>query len=250
MTINVGPAIQQLTAFTDAGKKQVTFATRVALTRTAQLASAKLKHEIRDIFRSPTPYTLSSLFVRPATKSNLSAEVKLKDFAAKATPAATYLAPQIKGGTRPMKRFERAMQSVGALPPGYRIVPGKGAKLDSYGNMNRGQIVQILAYFRSFPEAGYKANMTAQGRAKMAMGTKKKPGFRYFVGRPGDRMPLGVYQSMRGGGPGSLKPVMVFVRYASYHKIFDFEYVVEKTVEKEFAGQFARAYVEALRTAR
>ena len=83
MTINVGPAIQQLTAFADAGKKQVTFATRVALTRTAQLASANLKHEMRDIFRSPTPYTLSSLFVRPATKTNLTAEVKLKDFAAK-----------------------------------------------------------------------------------------------------------------------------------------------------------------------
>ena len=250
MTINVAPAIRQLMAYTDSAKKQVQFATRVALTRVAQLASANLKHEMRDIFRSPTPYTLSSLFVRPATKTNLTAEVKLKDYATKATPAATYLAPQIKGGTRPMKRFERAMQSVGALPPGYRIVPGGGAKLDSYGNMNRGQIVQILAYFRTFPEAGYKANMTAAGRAKMALGTKKKPGFRYFVGRPGDRMPLGVYQSMRGGGPGSLKPVMVFVRTASYRKIFDFEYVVEKTVEKEFAGQFSRAYVDALRTAR
>jgi len=250
MTVNVGPAIQQLTAFTAAGKKQITFATRVALTRTAQLASANLKHEMRDIFRSPTPYTLSSLFVRPATAKRLEAEVKLKDFAAKATPAATYLAPQIKGGLRPMKRFEKAMQSVGALPPGYRIVPGAGAKLDSYGNMNRGQIVQILAYFRSFPEAGYKANMTAQGRAKLALGNKKRAGFRYFVGRPGDRAPLGVYQSMRGGGPGALKPVMIFVRWALYHKNFDFTYVVEKTVEKEFDGQFKRAFAEAMRTAR
>lgn len=249
MKIDVSTAIRGLTAFSDTGKKQVEFATRVALTRTAQLASANLKHEMNDVFRSPTPYTLSSLFVRPATRANLTAEVKLKDFAAKATPAATYLAPQIKGGARPMKRFERAMQSIGALPPGHRIVPGAGAKLDSYGNMNRGQIVQILAYFRSFPEAGYKANMTVEGRAKLAYGTKKRPGFRYFVGRPG-RAPLGVYQSMRGGGPGALKPVMVFVRWAQYRKTFDFTYVVEKAVEKDFGLQFTRAYAEALRTAR
>lgn len=249
MKIDVSSAIQQLGAFSDAGKKQVTFATRVALTRTAQLASGALKHEMRDSFRNPTPYTMSSLFVRPATRSNLTAEVKLKDFAAKATPAATYLAPQITGGRREMKRFERAMQSVGALPPGYRIVPGAGAQLDSYGNMSRGQIVQILAYFRAFPEAGYKANMTAQGRAKLALSTKKRQGFRYFVGRPG-RAPLGVYQSLRGGGPGSLKPVMVFVRWANYRKRLDFQYTVELTVKNEFNGQFTRAYAEALRTAR
>ena len=250
MKIDVSPAIQQLSAFSDAGKKQVTFATRVALTRTAQLASANLKHEMRDVFRSPTPYTMSSLFVRPATRKTLTAEVKLKDFAAKATPASAYLAPQITGGARKMKRFERAMQSVGALPPGYRIVPGTGAKLDSYGNMSRGQIVQILSYFRAFPESGYKANMNAQGRAKLALGTKKRQGMRYFVGRPGGRAPLGVYQSLRGGGPGSLKPIMVFVRWANYRKTFDFQYVVELTVRKEFPGQFSRAHAEALSTAR
>lgn len=250
MKIDVSSAIQQLSTFSDAGKKQVTFATRVALTRTAQLASGALKHEMRDSFRNPTPYTMSSLFVRPATRTNLTAEVKLKDFAAKATPAATYLAPQITGGRRQMKRFERARQSIGALPPGYRIVPGAGAKLDSYGNMNRGQIVQILAYFRAFPEAGYKANMTAQGRAKMALGTKARQGFRYFVGRPGDRGALGVYQSLRGGGRGSLKPVMIFVRWANYRKRFDFQYTVELTVKNEFSAQFSRAYAEALATAR
>ena len=69
MTINVGPAIQQLTAFSDAGKKQVAFATRVALTRTAQLASANLKHEMSDIFRRPTPYTFSC--ATPATTRTL-----------------------------------------------------------------------------------------------------------------------------------------------------------------------------------
>lgn len=84
----------------------------------------------------------------------------------------------------------------------------------------------------------------------MALGTKTRQGFRYFVGRPGNRSPLGVYQSLRGGGPGSLKPVMVFVRWANYRKRFDFQYTVELTVKNEFNSQFSRAYAEAIRTAR
>lgn len=250
MTIDVRGAIAHLTAHTTAGKKQVTFATRVALSRTIVKAKGALEHEMRDVFSNPTPFTVSSLYVRPATATNLSAEVKLKDFAAKATPASKFLTAQIKGGERGQKRFERALQSVGALPPGYRIVPGSAAKLDSYGNMSRGQIVQILAFFRSFPEAGYKANMTAEGRAKLARGSKQRPGFAYFAGRPGDRLPLGIYQRVSFARGTAVKPVMIFVRSTVYQKVFDFEYVANKTVEAEFGGEFARAFIEARDTAR
>lgn len=250
MTIDVSQAIVQLTRDLDAGRKQVTFATRVALTRTAQKVLVAQQREMRDIFRNPTPYTMSSLFLRPATKTNLSAEVKLKDFASKATPASKFLSAQISGGQRSQKRFERALQSVGALPPGYRIVPGSAAKLDSYGNMSRGQIVQILAFFRAFPEAGYKANMTSQGRDKLVRGSKRQQGFAYFVGRPGDRLPLGIYQRVSFARGTALKPVMIFVQSAIYQPVFDFESVAKQTIKAEFAGEFATAWTEAKRTAR
>ncbi|MFZ3286203.1 MAG: hypothetical protein WA191_05090 [Telluria sp.] len=250
MSIDVSNAIAQLTARTTAGPKQVKFAARVALTRSIVKAKGALEHEMRDVFSNPTPFTMSSLYVRPATATNLSAEVKLKDFAAKATPASKFLSAQIKGGQRSQKRFERALQSVGALPPGYRIVPGAAAKLDSYGNMSRGQIVQILAFFRAFPEAGYKANMTSQGRAKLARGSKSKQGFAYFAGRPGDRLPLGIYQRITFARGSAIKPVMIFVRSAIYQPTLDFEYVAEKTIQTEFAGEFVRAFAEAVRTAR
>lgn len=250
MTIDVRAAIVSLTRHTTGGQKQVTFATRVALTRTGKKVEVAEVKEMRDIFNNPTPYTMSSLYLRPATASNLSAEVKLKDFAAKATPASKFLAAQLKGGSRAPKRFERALQSIGALPPGYRVVPGTGAKMDGYGNMSSGQIVQILAFFRAFPEAGYKANMTAATKARLARGTKKKLGFAYFVGRPGDRLPLGIYQRVAFGQGSAIRPVMIFVRSAVYQAIFDFEYVAERTIAAEFGGEFARAYIEAQATAR
>lgn len=251
MAIDVRDAVRQLTAGILVEEKQVKFATRVALTRTAKKVEAAELHEMRDIFDRPTPFTLSGLFVRPATTTNLTAEVKLKDFASKSsTPAATYMAAQIKGGTRRQKRFERALQSVGALPPGYRVVPGEGAELDAYGNMSRGQIVQILSFFNAFPEAGYKANMSDKRRESLARGSKTRQGMAYFVGRPGDRLPLGVYQRVHFAGGSAIRPVMIFVREVTYQATFDFGYVAEKTIERHFASEFQRALDEARATQR
>lgn len=250
MSVDVRGALAHLGRIVAAEKKQVNFATKVALTRTGQKVMVAEQREMRDVFSMPTPFTMSSLYLRPATSSNLSAEVKLKDFASKATPASKFLAAQLKGGERVQKRFERALQAVGALPPGFRIVPGDAAKLDAYGNMDRGQIVQILAFFRAFPEAGYKANMTAQGRAKLARGGKTRQGISYFAGRPGDRLPLGIYQRVTFARGTAIKPVMIFVRSAVYQAVFNFEDVAKRTVDAEFGPQFALAYAEAKRTAR
>jgi hypothetical protein len=250
MGIDVREAIAALSAIGTAGQKQVRFATRVALTRTAKAAAEAEVREMRDVFRSPTPYTLNSVYVMPATSTRLEAEVKLKDDATKAVPASKFLAAQVSGGQRGLKRFERALTAAGVMPVGYRAVPGKGAKLDAYGNMSRGQIVQILAFFRAFPEMGYKANMTDKGKARLARGSKRVQGFVYFVGSPGDRLPLGVYQRVSFHGGTAIKPVLLFVRSAVYQHVFDFQYVVEQTVKTEFAGEFAKAYIEAQETAR
>lgn len=250
MGINVQGAIDALTAHTTAGLKQVRFATRLALTRTAQVAAKAEVKEMRDVFRNPTPYTLNSVFVQAATTTRLQATVKLKDEATKATPAVKFLAAQVSGGQRRLKRFEQALVAAGAMPVGYRAVPGKGAKVDSYGNMSRGQIIQILAFFRAFPEMGYKANMTAATKARLARGTKRTAGFTYFAGSPGDRMPLGIYQRISFARGTAVRPVLIFVRSALYEARLDFKYVVEQTVKTEFAGEFNRAWAEALRTAR
>jgi len=250
MTIDVRDAIASLTRQSNAGQKQVKFATRVALTRTGQQVKVAEEREMRDVFSNPTPFTMSSLYLRPATSSNLTAEVKLKDFAGKGIPASVFLAPQIKGGMRGQKRFERALRSIGVLEDDERVVPGAGAKLDAYGNIDRGQIVQILSYFRTSPEAGHTLNMTDKKRAALARGTARKQGFSYFIGRPGDRLPHGIYQRINFSRGTAIRPIMIFVRSTIYEAVFDFKGVAEDTIKTAFPDEFARAFAEAEATAR
>lgn len=252
ITLSVKHDLDKLsTSIGDLQKRQIPFAAKNAINATAKKVVERETHEMRDIFDRPTPYTLSSVKVFSyATPQNLQAVVGLKDETGKGIPAIKFLATEIAGGARRMKRFEIALRSVGALPEGYRAVPGEGAKRDSYGNMSPAQIVQILSFFKAFPEAGYKANMSAKRRASLKKGSKKSLGFEYFVGRPGDRLPLGVWQRFRLGHGSAIKPVLIFVTSASYQAIFDFVYVAKVAVDKEFPGEFSQAMAEAVRTAR
>lgn len=234
-------------------QRQIPFAAVQALNGTVQAAKEADVREMRDVFDRPTPYTLSGVYAQRATKARLEAEVGLKDFAAKATPAAKFLQPQIAGGVRRPKRFEVALRRAGVLPPDMLAVPGEGARVDAFGNLSRGQLVQILAYFRAFPEAGYRANLSAGRRAALARGSARRGvrGFAYFVGRPGGgKLPLGVWQRVRFGFGSALKPVLIFVPGAVYAPIYDFEFVARKTVEREFPRRFEAALASAWRTAR
>lgn len=253
MLINIADnALDVMRELDEIQHKQLPYATMVAINNTAAKAVAAEEREIKDVFNNPTPYTLGAVARTYANKQNLAARIYLKDFAGKGTPASKFLASEIEGGARKMKRFEIALQSVGALPSGFRIVPGAAAKLDSYGNMDRGQIVQILSFFKAFPEMGYKGNMTDKKRAALARGNKRTGamGYVYFVGRPGDRLPLGIWQRFTQGHGSLIKPVMIFVPHANYKKLYDFTYVGQKVIDREFIGEMKLAAEMALRTAR
>lgn len=253
MTIQITGLDELRSALNDFSKRQIPFAVAEALNDTAKDAQAALVHEINDSFDRPTPYTLSSIYVRRATKDNLKAQVGIKDFAGKGIPASKYLAAQIEGGSRHQKRFERALQSVGALPPGYSVVPGAMAKLDAYGNIDKGLIVQLLSYFKAFPEMGYRANMTDRRRATLAKGNKKKniQGVAYFVGQPGGmRCPLGIWARYSFGHGSAIKPILIFVPSVHYEKRFDFYYTVQKKVESVFDKNMVAAWERAIRTAK
>lgn len=251
LTVDVSKAVGELTD--KLGKlayAQMPYAASVALNRTAEEIQRREIHEMKDVFDRPTPWTLSGTFVKRASKANLQASVGLKDFAGKGIPASKFLAPQIAGGSRRLKRFEKALRSAGHLPEDFRAVPGSGAELDSYGNIKPSQIVQILSFLRAFPEAGYRANMTDKKRMRLARGTKSKRGFTYFIGRPGGRAPLGVWQRIGFAGGTAVKPVLIFVRHAQYQAVFDFGYVATTTAERAFPSHFEAALADAVRTAR
>lgn len=222
-----------------------------AIDATAKKVKEAEQKEMRDVFDRPTPYIMESIFVKPTSSGNLTATVGIKDQATKAVPASKILSAQITGGSRRYKRFEVALRSVGALPDGYYIVPGSGATLDQHGNLSRGLVVQILSYFKAFPEQGYRANATEASRAKLAKGNKTRYGVSYFVGRPGDgKLPLGIWQRVHSNFGKALRPILIFVPHGQYHPVFDFKYVAELTVKKEYGKEFNRAFNDVMRAAK
>lgn len=235
-------------------QKQVAFATAVALTKTVKEIEAAQYREIKDVFDRPTAYTMNSLYVRTANKNNLQATVMIKDESMKTRNPGQYLKPEIHGGARNLKAFEKALRSVGVLPDGYYAVPGSAAKIDAYGNMNRGQIVQLISYFGGFAESGSKANMTNSSRTKF----ERKQGravaagkAQFFVGSPADgKLPFGIWQRFSFSSGTSIKPILLFVRGVNYQKRFDFVYVANKTFERNWRKNFDASLAEALRTAK
>lgn len=88
-------------------EKQIPFLTAYALTKTAQdIKDAEYKL-IGQVFDRPTRFTLNSLFVRPATKSNLVASVEFKEGFG-SVPAWRYLGPHVDGGGRQKKSHASA----------------------------------------------------------------------------------------------------------------------------------------------
>lgn len=219
-------------------------ASEVAIVRTSRAVRTAQKAEIIRVFDRPTPWTQGAIHSR-FNKRELSATVWLNEEPGKGTPATTYLLPQIEGGERGQKRFERALQRVGLLPAGWLAVPGQGARLDAYGNMSRGQIVQIMAWFSAFGEQGYSANMTAKGRARLSKSTKRRQGFSYFAVYPGRtrtrHLHPGIYQRFDFAVGSAIKPVLIFVRAAHYQKRYDFHGVAQREVDRTFKPELDAA---------
>lgn len=234
-------------------QKQLPFAMAAALTRTAHDVRDAERKEMARAFDRPTRYTLNSLYVKPATKAQLVARVWVKD----SDRAAHYLLPQIWGGSRPMKRFEELLRQRGIMGANERAVPGEGAKLDAYGNMSRGQIVQILSQLRTFNLAGFDANATNSKRSRA-----KRAKVKYFFARQGEsRVGGGAWkrgdkvQHLRSGvyaktARGGLTPVLIFVKGTGYRARLRFFEVGRKTVADRFRSHFANAFRHATKTAR
>lgn len=231
-------------------KKKIPQAVVVALNTTRYQVLDALREQMKTDFDRPTPYTLGSLYATKATLDNLSTTVLPREFAGKGTPAAKYLKPEIYGGERRLKRFEKALQSVGVLPKGMYAYPGKGATMDAYGNMSPGQIVQIISYFNAFGQQGYRANMGEKGRLKLLRGGKKGFGFEYFVVRHkhGGLRP-GIWKSTSAragryvvGGVGRVVvPVLIFGKKPTYTRRYRWAETAHKAATQAWPANYMKA---------
>src|SRR4051794_26909518 len=99
MQIRVAADIRKATRYLDdAAKRQVPFATAKALTATADAARIAVTRSLPHVLDRPTPFTLRSVRISPARKSDLTARVFVMD------KQAEYLAIQETGGDATPKK--------------------------------------------------------------------------------------------------------------------------------------------------
>lgn len=254
-----------------------------AITRTAVAVRSEMQREMAGAINRPTNYTTRNLRYTAANAKSLQASVGFdivanQDMYGRATgytqmgagqtPVGKYMHDQIHGGPRRNKRFEIALQRVGILKPGWYAVPGKRAKLDSYGNQSPGEIRQILSWFDAAElVAGSSQNMRREGRAKRAQGTARRAGWEYHVIRPGQvvkrtwarntsaagpsrsrgshKMQPGIYRVTRHAMGNQIEPIMIFVQSAGYRPRFDFYGSARRAVDRIYPQQVERAILEA-----
>jgi hypothetical protein len=221
--------------------RRVSAALATALTRTAAEVKAAVTQELDRSLDRPTPYTMRSLYMRPARADRLDAEVWVKDDrAGSGTPATRYLLPQVDGGVRRIKRFELALQASGAMPRGWQAVPGAGAHLDAYGNISRGQLAQIISQVGTELTAGHNRTMSTDPRRRIS--AQRRAGGRFFAVRPGQRLPPGIYQREFAGR--NITPVLIFVRSTAYQPRVDFYGVAQRVAADRLPAQVDRALGE------
>lgn len=223
-----------------------------ALTFTTERVRDGLRAEMSRVFIGPVPFTLNSLRLKTATAQRLEAEVKIKDEAGKGTPAIKYLAPQIYGGNRGQKRFERSLERSGLLPNGWVTVPGDAVKLDASGNVPSSVYVRVLSQLRVQIFGGFESRIGGKDldKAKVAK-TVKRQGGRFFVGKPGNgRMPLGIWFRQTIGldetNVSTISPMFLFVPSAKYKKRFDFFGVGNRLTQVIAPQQIERRFVKYL----
>lgn len=249
LKLNIKSDAKQLLKALGDNQKQIRIATSIALTKTAKQVEAEEYIEIKRVFDRPTKYTLTGLFTKPSTKNNLEASVGIKNDVFKGTPAEKYLYPNIVGGGRNIKRFERAFINKGIMPKGYHAVPGSGVVLDSFGNIPAKFIVQLISYLGAFGEQGYRANMTSAGRAKFERAQSKSvagAATQYFVNKKKGNLPLGVYQRVRLSQGSAIKPIFIFVKQVNYKPRYNFQSKASEIAKKVFPQYLKESVMQSL----
>lgn len=244
---NVRKAMEEL-------PKKAKYATVKAMNRSLEWAETAVRREMRQVFDRPTPWVLQSLRRKYANPSSMVAQLDFKDINS-VTNARTMVLPHVEGGQRHYKAMEARLMRIGMLPSGYNAVPGSAAALDSFGNMSRGQISQLLNVLGAYTEAGFnKANINTVKR--LAKGNQKKniAGFVYWVNPVGSgkarNLQPGVYKRVKTATGTRNDPILIFVKRANYKKRLDFYGIATREIDKRFAGEFDIAFeAEKSRTA-
>lgn len=264
ISVDIKPALRKLDALQ---RKQVPFAAALALTKTAKDLEDATRKEMQARFDRPTPFTLKSLRTKPATKRDLYAMVYLKDRVIggkNPRSMSDIIGHQFAGGVRQRKQLEFVLRQQGFIAPNEYVVPGAAAKLDRYGNISRGQIVQILSQL-GVKRSGYDSTPTQSKRSKRNVA--KAGQIFWSRGPQGKRTPLidkttGIEYGYAGGAASHLPkgawirdgrtvhPILRVVSNVSYKQRINLKALADRVISQRLQGHFNTALATALRTAR
>lgn len=241
-----GSIAQMIAEVRDIPVRVLPYAAATALTRCAQRAAKRdIPAEMRRVFKNPTPYTLNSLFVKSATKDSLSARVMVKDSVSRGVVPEKFLSPEVFGGGRNEKGFEKALRFAGLLNPGERVVPARDMQLDPYGNVPGSRIRSILKALETsrgganlFKKEGRRFVRTKGG--KKIIVEKGRYGEGIYAGQVGKTR--GIWQRSVSGKVRKTKPMFIFTsKPPIYARRLDFHAIVQKTAEINFKNEFSAA---------
>lgn len=218
-------------------KRQLPFATALALSRTASRVESAEVAEMKRVFDRPTRFTLNSLFVRPAKKNRLEALVWVKDYASKAEAPTRWLLPEVEGGDRNRKRSEKLLGARGILSSGRFLMPGNDMPLDSSGNISRGRMQKLLSGLGA--QGDKHANSTD---SKRSIGNQR----RFFVMGRGANA-LGIAERT---GKDKIKWMLAFGKSPTYRDRFDFYGVADRTARRHLPTELGKALREAVLSAK
>lgn len=227
----------------------------------------KYQQQMNNYLDRPVPYTLNSMYLQKSTPSTLAASVQWKDSSGGNISAGKYLQPEVFGGSRGQKKFERALQAKGLIPNGFVAVPTDKAPLDSYGNVPGSYFVQILSAIGANPAfvqnkqikklrklssvnlikgvakaaLAYKAIQAKEARAKA-----RAQKFFVVVKGDGNPLPIGVYERTSLDVGSIVVRVFNFVPTANYRTSFPFYDIGTAAAQAKFPEKLDEAIQTAL----
>lgn len=232
------------------GKRDAQVASMRTLNRMAFGVREAWSDEAKRVFDRPAPLTQRAVLYRRATLGRLEAEIFLRDEAFKGTPPAKYLEPQVRGGGRRLKRFERALQAAGVMPPGTYAMPGAGVTLNTYGNVSAGQVTRILSALRANPDPLSNTKRQKKG-GKRGWGGARSGGIFAVRDRGQDRrtahLQPGVYERYRDGIFATVEPLLVFTRAPRYAVRYDVFALAQRYLDANLARTYSDELSRAIR---
>ena len=210
--------------FTKNYRKQLPFASSVAINNTAFDIRTALNKGTLGAFDKPTKFTQKAFIVTKSKKTNLVAHTFAVDKDGK--DRARYLRFGVKGGQRPPKGFERffaGLPNDGTIPANSFFMPTSLVKIDASGNITRATLKRITSGINANPRGGF------------------------FIGTPANsNKPPGVYRRSRE----QLQTYFVATTSKpNYQSIFNIEQIAGKVVQRRFNQHFDKAMSKAIETA-